>query len=212
MFNVCPGCGEYSDDKEIDEAACVATCSRCGHRHEFKRLTLFVITGASCTGKTTVGLNLPALLPECVPLESDILWRDEFNKPDNNYRDYRNLWLRMAKNINQSGRPVVLIGTSAPGQFEECNESRYFSAINYLAFVCEEQELKRRLTSRPAWRKSGTPEVIEAALSFNSWLIANARDNPQLELLDTTHISIQEATKASADWVKSGDAWRRPPR
>jgi hypothetical protein len=201
MFNVCPGCGQYSDDKEIDEATCQAICRGCGHGHKFKRLPLFVITGASCTGKTTVGLNLPPLLPECVALESDILWRDEFSKPDNDYRDYRNLWLRMAKNISQSGRPVVLIGTSAPGQFEECNEARYFSAIKYLAFVCEEQELERRLRSRPQWRKSGTTEVIQCALSFNRWLIANAGGNAQLELVDTTHVSLDETINASVDWV-----------
>jgi hypothetical protein len=200
MFNVCPGCGEYSDDKEIRGQT--AICRACGYSHPFKRLPLFVITGASCTGKTTVGLHLPdRLQQECVCLESDILWRDEFNKPEDDYRDYRNLWLRMAKNISQSGRPVVLIGSSTPGQFEACSEARYFSRIHYLALVCQDQELERRLTSRPDWRKSGSPEVINSMLSFNRWFGDNAiRSN--IQLLDTTKSAVDETIESVIHWIR----------
>jgi hypothetical protein len=203
MFNVCPSCGQYSDDKHIDVAASVATCASCGHRHPFKRLPLFIITGASCTGKSTVGLRLPDSLPDFVPLESDILWRQEFNQPDNDFIEYRNLWLRLAKNIGQAGRPVILIGSAAPGQFERCTESRYFSAIKYLVYICGESELERRLKARPQWRQSGSEEVVKAMVAFNQWLKEHSEDNSEVAVLDTTHCSPDETLDSTVKWLRS---------
>ena len=116
------------------------------------RLPLFVLTGASGAGKTAVCLALAAKMSECVFMESDVLWRTEFATPDDGYRAYRNLWLRVAKNINQAGRPVVLCGSAIPEQFEGCPERRYFSTIHYLAMVCDDNVLMERLLSRPGWR------------------------------------------------------------
>ena len=200
MFNVCPGCGEYDDAKDVLPGG-IAKCTSCGHLHSFVKLPLFVVTGASGTGKTSALLRMNTRLPECVCLESDILWRDEFNK-DGNFLEYRNLWLRVAKNINQSYRPVVLFGSTLPGQFEECNESRYFSAIHYLAFVCAQDELVRRLTARPGWRKSGTDEVVERMISFNQWFLENA-GRSGMKIVDTTDLDIEGSAAATEDWVRS---------
>lgn len=202
MFNVCPLCGDYSDEKLVVAEESVAVCESCGYRHRFKMMPMFVITGASCAGKTTVGLNLPDLLPECVCLESDILWRDEFNKPEEDFATYRNLWLRMVKNISQSGRSVVLIGSAAPGQFEACAEYRYLTGIKYLALVCDKNELRRRLTARPNWRKSGTEDVVEKMLTFNSWLMEEAEKSDILDVLDTTNVSSLQTTASAAEWVR----------
>jgi hypothetical protein len=38
--------------------------------------------------------------------------------PEDGYRVYRNVWLRLAKNIGQCGLPVVLCGTAVPDQFD----------------------------------------------------------------------------------------------
>src|SRR5690348_7966956 len=102
----------YSVEKEIDPTGPFAICPHCGHRQRFVRLPLFVITGASGAGKTAVCLDLVARLrSECVVLESDVLWGPEFDTPGDQYRRYRDLWLRLAKNISQADRPVVLCGT-----------------------------------------------------------------------------------------------------
>lgn len=201
MFNVCPGCGEYNDARQILPGG-IARCNTCGHDHSYVKLPLFVVTGASGTGKTSALLRLHSRLPECVCLESDILWRDEFNK-DGDYREYRNLWLRVAKNISQSYRPVVLFGSTLPGQFEECNESRYFSAIHYLAFTCTKNELIKRLQARPGWRKSGSDEVIERMLTFNQWFRDNAYIHPGMKVVDTTRMKLDESAAATEDWVRS---------
>ena len=204
MFNVCPGCGEYSDEKLISPNGRFAICRSCGHEHPFLRQPLLVITGASGTGKSTIALQIVVEQSAIVCLDSDILWRDEFSKPDNDFKDYRNLWLRMAKNIGQNGRPVALFGSATPGQFEQCPESRYFSAIHYLALVCNESELTKRLKARPAWRNSGTEVVIEGMTKFNHWLIDNAaRSNPPMSLLDTSGLKLQESVEATRKWMSA---------
>jgi hypothetical protein len=107
MFNVCPGCDEYSVEKLIDPAGPFAICPYCGHQHRFIQLPLFVLTGASGIGKSTLCLELTAKVSKCVVLESDILWRTEFATPDDNYHDYRNLWLRVWITLISHWRKVL---------------------------------------------------------------------------------------------------------
>ena len=141
MFNVCETCGTYHADKEIDPAGPWAICPECGHRHAFLRLPFLCLTGASGTGKTAVALCLAREASEAVVLGSDILWRAEFDSPETDWHECRNLWLRICKNMAQAGRPVLLCGSASPGQFESCVEARYFSGIHYLALVCEDRAL-----------------------------------------------------------------------
>ncbi len=203
MFNVCPGCGEYSDARTVDSHGPFAICDKCGHKHPFVYLPLLIVTGASGTGKTTVAMQLASKMHDVVCMESDILWRDEFASADNDYKSYRNLWLRVAKNISQAGRPVVLFGSATPGQFEECAESRYFKSIHYLAFVCNEEELVNRLRSRPGWRKSGSDEVLSRMIQFNKWLTDNAATtNLGMTLLDTTRMSLASSVVATQNWIR----------
>lgn len=203
MFNVCPKCGEYSVEKEIDLSGPFAICPYCRYPHPFIRQPLFVITGSSGAGKTTTCLALVPQLPECVVLESDILWDTAFDTPHDNYRRYREIWLRMAKNIGQSGRPVVLVGTAEPGQFESLSERRYLAAIHYLALVCDDNLLVERLRQRPAWRAAGSPEFIEKMVNFNRWLKENAsKSQPPISLLDTSNRTIDESVAYTANWIR----------
>ncbi len=202
MFNVCPKCGEYSVEKTIDPSGPFAICPFCDYAHPFLQQPLFIITGASGSGKTTACLELLPLLHECVVLESDILWGAFPATPEDNYRDYRNMWLRVAKNIGQSGRPVVLCGTAIPEQFEGCPERRYFSTLHYLAMVCDDELLEERLKQRPKWRQSGSIEVIEDMIQFNRWLKEHASaTRPPMTLYDTSYRLIVETTNAVAQWI-----------
>jgi predicted ABC-type ATPase len=201
MFNVCPQCGEYSVEKTIDASGPFAICPFCGYAHPFLQLPLFLITGPSGAGKTAICLELVPLVHECVILESDILWGAVPATPENNYRDYRNLWLRIAKNVGQSGRPVVLCGTAIPEQLETCPERRYFSTLYYLALVCDDPLLEERLKQRPAWR--GSAEGIEDMLLFNRWLKDHASTtHPPMTLYDTSHRSITQTTNDVAQWIR----------
>lgn len=176
-------------------------CPECGHEHEFLQLPMFVITGASGTGKSTVMLRLAGTVQDFVCLDSDILWCDAFNKPDDDYMQYRNIWLRVVKNIAQSGRPVALFGSSTPGQFERCVERRYIGEIHYLALTCDDDELERRLKARPGWRKSGEEGVLTNMKQFNRWLRENAAATG-MTLLDTTGKNIDGTVNATIRWMR----------
>jgi hypothetical protein len=204
MFNVCPACGEYSEEKAIDPSGPFAVCPACGHAHRFVRLPLFVLTGASGVGKTAVCLALPPQLPECVAMETDILWRGEFATAEDDYRGYRNLWLRVAKNIGQAGRPVVLCGTALPDPVEFCPERRYFAEVHYLALVADEATLTARLRARPAWREAGGDEFVARMTAFNRWLIDHAATTaPPMALLDTSRRTVDESAAHVVNWVRA---------
>lgn len=203
MFNVCPGCGRYAVEKAIDPDGPFAVCPHCGHRQPFRQLPLFMLTGPSGAGKTAVCLRLPAALTECVTLETDILWGVIPSTPDDNYRGYHDAWLRVAKNVGQSGRPVVLGGTATPEQLEACPERRYFTAVHYLALVCDDDLLAERLRARPAWRDAAQPEFIDRMLRFNAWLKAHAaRTEPPLTLYDTSGRTVEESVEHVAAWAR----------
>jgi 2-phosphoglycerate kinase len=202
MFNVCLKCGEYHSDKIIEPEGPYAVCPNCKYQHKFIRLPLFVLTGSSGVGKTATCVALAARTKDFVVMESDILWRDEFNQPETNYLDYRETWLRVCKNISQAGKPVILCGAGVPAQFEQCVERRYFSDIYYLALVCDDEVLASHLRSRPPWRTTSAAEHIEQQVAFNRWLKDNARSTqPPMALLDTTEISVDQSVAGVMRWV-----------
>lgn len=209
MFNVCPSCGIYTVDKEIIPGHgwhAVAICSDCGYAHPFLRLPLFIVSGASGTGKTALALVLSGRDTSFVHLESDILWRREFSNPNDGYREYREMWLRLAKNIGQAGRPVFLYGSVTPDQFEACLERRYFSRVYTLAFVCQPEILVDRLRARPRWRNTESAEFIQSMLSFNSWFIEHA--SADITVLDTSCVPITKTAEAVLQWA--GSRWNLP--
>jgi gluconate kinase len=203
MFNVCPNCGEYTVEKIIDPSGTFAICPHCQYAHPFLQQPLFNISGASGAGKTTVGLALVSMLNECVVLERDILLGVVKTSPDDKYSSWSNVWLRIAKNIGQAGRPVVLCGTALPEHYEDCPERRYFSTLHFLTLVCDDNLLVERLKHRPAWRMTHTPEVLKSMVQFNRWLKANASlTRPPMTLYDTSHGHIDETVNYVAEWVR----------
>ena len=204
MFNVCPNCGEYRVDKMVLSEGPYAVCPVCEYRHKFVRLPLFVVTGASGTGKTTTCLAAAAATRDFVVMESDILYSDEFNKPGTGNNRYRELWLRVCKNISQAGKPVILCGSCIPSQFESCVERRYFSELHYLALVCDDEAVALRLRARPAWRRTSDDEYIARHVEFNRWLKENARSTePPMTHLDTTEITLEESVEQVQRWARS---------
>ena len=203
MFNVCHNCGLYRADKIIDPSGPYAICPECGHKHLFRQLPLLIVSGASGAGKSSVCQALLEKLEDVILLDSDILWRPEFNRPENNYRDYFEIWLRMAKNISQSGRPVVLFGAGmgVPENVEPCVERRYFSDIHYLALVCDDEVLAQRLKARPAWRGSGDQAYIDEHIHFNRWFKEQGKSNTPILLLDTTEVLLETTIEQVKTWI-----------
>ena len=206
MFNVCSACGLYRADKIVEQSEqpgyADAICPACGHRHRFRQLPLLVVTGASGAGKSTVCQQLAGKIDCAVMLDVDILWRAEFDQPETAYRDFFETWLRLAKNIGQAGRPVVLVGAGVgvPENLEACIERRYLGPIHYLALVCADDVLAARLHSRPTWRQSGSDDFVETQQHFNRWFQRRA---PAIDRLDTTALSVAESTAQAAAWIQT---------
>jgi hypothetical protein len=207
MINICPHCGSYRADKTIDPSGPYAVCPECGHKQPFLYLPLLVIGGASGAGKSSVCNFLLGKFQDAILLDSDILWRPEFNTPEDHYHAFFDLWLRMCKNIAQSGRPVALFGAGmgVPANLEGLVERRYFSAIHYLALVCDDEELARRLRARSAWRNSGGESWVESQIAFNRWFKevgVRPAGQPPVELLDTTCVPLEKTAAQVAAWIK----------
>jgi hypothetical protein len=211
MVNVCHHCGNYHAEKVIDPAGPYAICPDCGHRHSFHQMPLLIISGASGAGKSTVCHYLLGTYTRAVLLDSDILWRTEFNTPENDYKEYFELWLRMCKNIAQSGRVVALFGAGegVPSNLENLIERRYFSRIHYLALVCSDGILAERLRRRPQWRGSHLSGFIESQQSFNSWF-KTYQGQPEIQILDTSSATLEETGRQVSAWITGRlDAWNK---
>ena len=200
MFLDCPGCGEWSTDRPVEDSLVVC---RCGYRHPVALRPLLLVTGASGTGKTTIALQLTGTFTEAVVLDQDLLWIPEMDAPQDDWRRFRNLWLRLAVNIGQSGRPLLLFGSADPDQYERLPERRYVSSIHTLALVCDDEELRRRLTVRPEWRKSGSEEFVGSMVRFNRSLRALAERRPEeVTLLDTTQDPPHGSAARVVTWAR----------
>ncbi len=164
-----------------------------------KKLPLFIVTGASGVGKSTICEALFTREEKYIVLESDILWNEHFNQPETDYRAYREVWLRMCNNISQIGLPVVLCGCSIPKQFEICDERAGFSALHYLAVVTDEATLLARMKNG---RHIQDESWLKSSVDFNNWLKNNAsQTTPTIQLLDYTNISIEQAAAKVDEWI-----------
>ncbi len=204
MLNVCPRCGEHSTDQQIEASGPFAVCAYCGFRQKFLRLPLFVVTGANGTGKSTVGRHLVGAARDYVCLDANVLWDPRYETREDGLEAFQNFLLRVAKNISQSGRPVVLLAGGIPDQFEASPERRYFADTHYLALVCEDAELVARLQARPAWRKSGSPEVLARERSYNQWLRQNGSTTvPPMTIVESCGAPEAATAQRVAGWIAS---------
>lgn len=223
MMNVCANCGLHRVDKRVVGAASgppdasspaslpidaqwsAAICPQCGHAHPFRQLPLLLVGGASATGKSAVLQELAGRFTGAVLLDADILWLEEFERPETGYRRFFETWLRLAKNIGQSGRPVALFGAgfAVSKNVEPCVERRYFSQTHCLTLVCEEDALRGRLLARPAWRKSGEAAHLQEQLDFNRWLREEGpQQNPPPTLLKTDDTPLAVTANAVREWLE----------
>ncbi|CAN7670000.1 hypothetical protein LJR153_005264 [Paenibacillus sp. LjRoot153] len=76
-----------------------------------EKIPLFIVTGASGTGKTTVSKELRKLLPDVDVFELDFIHRIV---GDDDWRKIENIWFRVARNVAASGRISIICGTMMP--------------------------------------------------------------------------------------------------
>ena len=195
MAVVCASCGEY-----VQPVVSVATQSmRCPHCHyiEAQRIgPLWIVTGTSGVGKTTIVPHLRTLLPAWEIFDTDLIHAAD-------WQQHRSNWLRLAHAIAQNGRYTMLCGTLLPADVDRCDHRPFFSSIYYLNLHCDDATREARLLARPAWRQSGTPEFIERHRHFAQWLLDHATTafDPPLPTIDTTHATPIETAWQIQQWA-----------
>lgn len=164
-----------------------------------KKQPLFLVTGASCAGKSTACEELFRTEKDCIVLESDLLWNPIFDTPEDGYRAYRRLWMRLCANIAQIGKPVVLCGCAVPEHFDKQPERTLFTDIHFLAVVCSDACLEERMR---VGRGVTDENWVKSSLDFNRWLKENAaKTSPPVTLLDTTERTPADAARDILRWI-----------
>jgi len=156
-----------------------------------KKLPLFVVTGSSGTGKTTVCSLVRELLPDFDVFDMDIINNVDWQIAKAN-------WLRIAYSISLSGRGTVLCGTMVPENIESADHKDKFDRILYINLHCNDSTREERLKAR-GWKDS----VINEYKDFANWLIQNSNIafDPPMPTINTSELTPEEVAQEIKDWV-----------
>jgi hypothetical protein len=128
-----------------DPLAPVLRCARCGAGERVPALPLFVVTGASGVGKTTVTEPLRRLLPDCAVFEVDLT----LQVAALGWEIWRDTWLRVAYGEALHGRVTVLCGSLMPDQLDAVPARKLLGPIHFCDLDCPDDVLAARLRARP---------------------------------------------------------------
>ncbi|QYR19173.1 AAA family ATPase [Paenibacillus sp. sptzw28] len=147
------------------------------------KLPLFIVTGASGSGKTYVVQELRRIMPDSDVFDPDNIV--EFIGHD--WEKMRNIWLRVARNIAQSGRMTIICGSMMPWDIEKCVDFPYFKHVYYINLHCNEETREKRLLER-----NWSEEMIQDHKNFAKALldIADKNFNPPMTTIDTTDTDV----------------------
>jgi hypothetical protein len=188
----CMSCGPGTV-LEADPRGNWLSCPRCGAGSWLPALPLFVVTGASGTGKSTITGPLRTLLPGCLVAETDVI----LHVAALGWDTWRNTWLQLAHAAALGGQATVLTGSFTPDQLEGLPARKLIGPIHFALLDCPDDILAGRLRARPAWRGTSSPAKITENQRFAAWL--RARVTPSI---DTSTAGPDEVAGRIAAWVK----------
>ena len=186
------GCGPGTI-LDADPGAHRLRCPRCGSESWLPALPLFVVTGASGAGKSTITGPLRSLLPGCLVFETDVI----LHVAALGWDTWRNTWLQLTHAAALGGQATVLTGSLTPDQLERLPARKLIGPIHFALLDCPDDVLADRLRARPAWRHSSTEAKIIEHQRFAAWL--RARITPSF---DTSAASPAEVAERIAAWVQ----------
>lgn len=150
------------------------------------KIPLFIVTGASGVGKTSVMQILRDLMPEFVVFSTDI---DNFGTTAAKleYQDRYNLLLHFAYSVALSGRGTIICGTFMPWDAQKCDTYNNFSEICFINLHCDDSTRNSRLRNRED-NAMWTDDMLKQHEQFAQWLLDNAETeyNPPMPTIDTT--------------------------
>lgn len=151
-----------------------------------KTCPLFIVTGASGVGKTTVMQELRAQMPEFIVFSTD---NDNFGSTSNKleYADRHNLLLQFAHAAALSGRGAIICGTFMPWDAQKCDTYHFFSEVCFINLHCDDETRSFRLRNRED-KAMWTDDMLKQHEQFAQWLLDHAQTdyNPPMPTIDTT--------------------------
>lgn len=110
----------------------------------------------------------------------------------------RNIWLRVARSIAQSGRMTIICGTMMPWDIEKCADYPFFKHVYYLNLHCDEETREKRLRER-----NWSEEEIQNHKNFAKRMLEIADEvyDPPMPTIDTTDTDVAEVASRIKEWV-----------
>lgn len=168
--------------------------------HELK-LPLFIVTGASGVGKTTVMQELRTMMPDFDVFSTD---NDQFGSTGDKleYQDRYNILLHFARFVAMSNRGTIICGTFMPWDAQKCDVYQSFGQVCFINLHCDDATRRHRLTNRED-RAIWNDEMLKKHQEFAQWLLDNAEIayNPPMPIFDTTAASPHEVAKQIKEYV-----------
>jgi dephospho-CoA kinase len=180
-------------------------CTACGAQTPANTLPLFLISGASGTGKSTLVPHLRTRLPDCLVVGADLL-------VDLTHRDraaFLQRWIRIAYATAQCGRPLVLAGVIESEEIERHGERGLLTGPVYLVGLdCGEDVRRERLRRRPRWANLA-PEKLEARIGEHEEMAGRVRATADV-VFDSGREGVEELAVKVAAWVRERFALTQP--
>lgn len=158
------------------------------------KVPLFIVTGASGSGKTYVIPALRAIMPEYDVFDLDSI--GHFVEQD--WDKVRQIWLRVARNAAQSGRMSIICGTMMPWDVEKCADFHYFKHVYYINLHCQAEVREQRLQARK-WNEQSILEHKNFAEKLLE--LAETAYKPPMPTIDTTEADVYTVASRIKDWV-----------
>ena len=166
---------------------------------------LFLIGGASGTGKTAICNHIAGKVDKLIVLDGDVIWSGGNFTPDKTEGFY-SFCLRLCSSIADSGVSVAVFhaGMGIPSNIMNCQEKDLFSEICFLGLTCSDDELEKRLKARPEWQNTDASGFINAMKGMNAmYRFFPDTDGVHMDKLDTTDISLDESANKVIEWIKA---------
>jgi len=165
------------------------------------KLPLFIVTGASGVGKTTVMNELRTILPEFDVFSTD---DDNFGTTGSkiDYQDRFNILLHFANAVAKSGRGSIICGTFMPWDAKKCDAYNSFSEVYFINLHCDDSTRNIRLRNRED-KAIWTDEMLESHKQFAQWLLDNADSayDPPMPTIETTVTPSKEVAEQIKDYI-----------
>lgn len=154
----------------MEPAGGSAVCPECGGVGDAVALMpLFVVTGASGSGKTAVLAPLARRLQgRCVTFDADLLMDAAGGLSGGqpiNWTAFREAWLAAVHGVALSGVPTVLLGPFIPEHFRELPGRHWITDIHFIVLDCPDDLRRARISARPPWLRRNIADCVAASSS-----------------------------------------------